>query len=505
MMDVAEGDGSTQEIMDMTGSSNLAGSSTESFSTTSKDVTQQETGTSGLQRWEVAAEFLDTFLQDYGCYPAQSSLISAQRAKNARAGRRAALSAPSEVVSTFLSNHVVQNPPMSTQQWASLVKQSSLLPKKGGSKKAPSQFDTSSKASSTSSRKRPSQASLDHVMELALHDGNVSEASSEALMMTSKPPPITSNSDNKVSGRKRPRETAVATPNEGDALTATTVPASTKKAGSNRTKEAGAPKGPSASFMVFMNQTRASLRAERPDLSMTEMTKVLGDRWRHMRAEDKVPFEELARLDRERYAREMAVFQEEKKQRLLALSQAAEEHEQVEGSDSARVVSKSDGVEGEMEYDDPLRLSQDSRTTPEKLGSKAQMSTPNKKAKSSIEDEDSIDDDKDDDKGSVEDEEQEDRWMVWSTRDGQTKKIEGTYLCILSANRVARNLFETTMKQSPLNKMKSESLQLCEEENEEGLVTLTASEVNVASEKDNGPGLVYRVGVIGELDFFGAV
>ena len=42
--------------------------------------------------------------------------------------------------------------------------------------------------------------------------------------------------------------------------------------------------------------------AENPGISVTEVTKILGARWKELSADDRVPFEELWKADKERYA-----------------------------------------------------------------------------------------------------------------------------------------------------------------------------------------------------------
>lgn len=65
-------------------------------------------------------------------------------------------------------------------------------------------------------------------------------------------------------------------------------------------KEVGAPKGPLASFMMFSNSNRERIAAENPGISMTEVSKIIGDVWKGMTPEEKLPYEERARADKER-------------------------------------------------------------------------------------------------------------------------------------------------------------------------------------------------------------
>ena len=44
---------------------------------------------------------------------------------------------------------------------------------------------------------------------------------------------------------------------------------------------------------------------DHPGLGVTEVAKILGARWKELMPDDKLPFEEIARKDKERYNREM--------------------------------------------------------------------------------------------------------------------------------------------------------------------------------------------------------
>lgn len=77
-------------------------------------------------------------------------------------------------------------------------------------------------------------------------------------------------------------------------------------------KEAGAPKGPVASYMMFSNSKREQVVAENPGLSMIEISRTIGQHWKSLSAEEKQPYEELAKKDKERYAREMEEFKRRK-------------------------------------------------------------------------------------------------------------------------------------------------------------------------------------------------
>lgn len=79
-------------------------------------------------------------------------------------------------------------------------------------------------------------------------------------------------------------------------------------------KEAGQPKGPSASFMFYSSASRERIVANNPGLSVTDISRVIGTEWKGLSAEEKAPFEEMSRADRLRYAREMEDFRKRKEE-----------------------------------------------------------------------------------------------------------------------------------------------------------------------------------------------
>jgi high mobility group protein B1 len=54
---------------------------------------------------------------------------------------------------------------------------------------------------------------------------------------------------------------------------------------------------------------RSNILQENPDMSVTEVAKEAGVRWKNLSSDDKAPYEEQAREDKERYKREMAAYE----------------------------------------------------------------------------------------------------------------------------------------------------------------------------------------------------
>ena len=70
-------------------------------------------------------------------------------------------------------------------------------------------------------------------------------------------------------------------------------------------KDRNAPKGPVNSFLFYYKECREALKKSNPEMENREMGRVAGLRWKAMSAEDKLPYEELAKADKERHARQL--------------------------------------------------------------------------------------------------------------------------------------------------------------------------------------------------------
>lgn len=77
-------------------------------------------------------------------------------------------------------------------------------------------------------------------------------------------------------------------------------------------KDPNAPKGATTSYMLFSNEIRSSVKAENPGASVTELSKLIGAKWREMTAEEKEPYEEKARKDKQRFIEETKAYKASK-------------------------------------------------------------------------------------------------------------------------------------------------------------------------------------------------
>ncbi len=73
-------------------------------------------------------------------------------------------------------------------------------------------------------------------------------------------------------------------------------------------KDPNAPKGAVSAFFFFSSSVREKLKAENPSFKMTDIARELGVRWKALPTEERGPYEEQARADKERFATEMKAY-----------------------------------------------------------------------------------------------------------------------------------------------------------------------------------------------------
>ena len=66
-------------------------------------------------------------------------------------------------------------------------------------------------------------------------------------------------------------------------------------------KNKDAPKNPLSAYFIFTSHIRPSVVLERPDLNLPGITKEVAQRWRNLSPEERVPFEEKSKQDKQRY------------------------------------------------------------------------------------------------------------------------------------------------------------------------------------------------------------
>lgn len=73
-------------------------------------------------------------------------------------------------------------------------------------------------------------------------------------------------------------------------------------------KDPDAPKRSLSAYMFFANDNRDIVRAENPGILFGQVGKMLGEKWKALTSEEKVPYDTKAETDKKRYEREKAEY-----------------------------------------------------------------------------------------------------------------------------------------------------------------------------------------------------
>jgi hypothetical protein len=90
-----------------------------------------------------------------------------------------------------------------------------------------------------------------------------------------------------------------------------------------------------SAYIFFSNKVRSEIRSENPDLSMIEVSKIIGVRWNELDEEGRIPYQEQASADKERFTREFTA--------------AKEAAEQAEGNETEDEPSQTENNNEEQE------------------------------------------------------------------------------------------------------------------------------------------------------------
>lgn len=78
-------------------------------------------------------------------------------------------------------------------------------------------------------------------------------------------------------------------------------------------KVAGAPKGTTTAYLYYQNEISQEVRDSNPGIKFGDVAKICGARWKEMSEEDRAPFQQKAKEDKERYLKEMQAFEESRR------------------------------------------------------------------------------------------------------------------------------------------------------------------------------------------------
>ncbi|KAI8885347.1 HMG box protein, partial [Backusella circina FSU 941] len=71
-------------------------------------------------------------------------------------------------------------------------------------------------------------------------------------------------------------------------------------------KDPNAPKRGLSAYMFFSQANREKIKQENPDATFGQLGKILGEKWKAMSEDDKKPYNDKAKADKERYEKEKA-------------------------------------------------------------------------------------------------------------------------------------------------------------------------------------------------------
>merc|ERR1712156_118508 len=82
-----------------------------------------------------------------------------------------------------------------------------------------------------------------------------------------------------------------------------------KDAENVKKEDPNAPKNAKSSYIFYVNELREKLKIEQPALSVTEVAKEAGRRWKELSSSAKVKYEKMAADDKLRYEKEKAEYE----------------------------------------------------------------------------------------------------------------------------------------------------------------------------------------------------
>ncbi|CAB4256639.1 similar to Saccharomyces cerevisiae YBR089C-A NHP6B High- mobility group (HMG) protein that binds to and remodels nucleosomes [Maudiozyma barnettii] len=86
------------------------------------------------------------------------------------------------------------------------------------------------------------------------------------------------------------------------------APRETKKRTTRKKKDPNAPKRALSAYMFFANENRDIVRSENPDVTFGQIGRLLGERWKALTPEGKIPYEAKAAADKKRYESEKELY-----------------------------------------------------------------------------------------------------------------------------------------------------------------------------------------------------
>jgi len=114
-----------------------------------------------------------------------------------------------------------------------------------------------------------------------------------------------------------------------------------------RKKDPNAPKKPCSAFFHFSKRMRPTIKEQHPDASFGQLGKLIGEEWAKLAPEDKKQYEELAAIDKERYAKENKEYLNKKAQEDSSDSESSNSDSDSDSSDSSGSSASSSGSDSD--------------------------------------------------------------------------------------------------------------------------------------------------------------
>ncbi|KAL6174816.1 hypothetical protein ACLB2K_051461 [Fragaria x ananassa] len=104
------------------------------------------------------------------------------------------------------------------------------------------------------------------------------------------------------------------------------------------------PKQPVSAFFLFTNERRAALNAQNIK-SVLEVARITGEEWKNMTDEQKGPYEEMAKKNKEKYMQEMEVYKQQKEEEVAILRREEEEMMKLQKHEAFQLLKKKEKTE----------------------------------------------------------------------------------------------------------------------------------------------------------------
>ncbi|KAF7828162.1 high mobility group B protein 6-like [Senna tora] len=103
------------------------------------------------------------------------------------------------------------------------------------------------------------------------------------------------------------------------------------------------PKHPVSAFILYTNDRRAAILAE--NKTILEVSKITGEEWKNMTEEQKRPYEEIAKKNKEKYVQEMEAYKQKKDEESANLKKEEEEQMKLQKQEALQLLKKKEKTE----------------------------------------------------------------------------------------------------------------------------------------------------------------